>query len=126
MGLRQRAEFRPQKRQNPEQGQTAQQRTQLHSPKAGAANPGSPGPQNCPKLLLSRGSPGLGHQARGSFCSVVSTERRGCFPAPHKAPERPQCWPRMRVLQSMLPTCLWPVGKVHPGLEGRSAPTGLP
>lgn len=48
------------------------------------------------------------------------------MPAPHEAPERHQHWPRMRALQSMLPTCLWPMGKVHPGLEGRSAPTGLP
>lgn len=50
MGLGQRAEFWPQKRQNPEQDQsegpwsTARQRAQVYSHGTGAANPGSLGP----------------------------------------------------------------------------------
>lgn len=73
MGSGQRAEFRPQKRQNPGQGQSegpwsmARQRTQVHSPKAGAANPGSPGPQKCPKLMLARGFPWLGAPSQGQL-----------------------------------------------------------
>lgn len=32
------------------------------------------------EVVLAGGSPGQGHQGQGNFCSVVSTERRGCFP----------------------------------------------
>ena len=80
-----------------------------------------PRPQHCrsadPEPVLPRGSPWLGQQARGSFCSAAPhREDRGIFQPIPKAPERWGCW---SALGEEPPSC-------RRGQRPQACPTALP
>lgn len=83
-------------------------------------------PSTVPNSCLLEGLPGWGHQARGSFCSVVSTERRGCFPALTRAPRGTSAGPGCGCSRACSPPAYGLWEKSIQGWRGGQRPQACP